>query len=200
MRTNLLLCGLLGLFSAACSSTIDRRIDPDQPDAVGGAVLDSMDIRTMADRMARDIIARGILTSAPRGERISFYIIDMQNQSSDVINTNIIVNKIETELFKALDGKVQILDRSSVGLDAVKREREAKRSGAVTGKESMKGSVAGADYALTGVIQDRVKQSGRLKSAYYLVTFRLVDLETDEMRWKNDYDVKFESEKAVISR
>src|ERR1041384_2878886 len=172
MMNRLTCCGLLALL-AACASTIDQREDPDAKDQVGGTGLQSQDIRTMADRMARDLTASSVLTAAQPGERISFYVIDMENQSSDVINKGIIVNKIETELYNALKGRVQILDRSAVGLDAVRREREAKRSGAVAGKVSMKESVAGADYALTGVIQDRVQQSGHLKSAYYLVTFRL---------------------------
>jgi PBP1b-binding outer membrane lipoprotein LpoB len=192
-------CGLLGLL-AACASTIDRRVDVDAPDEVGGAVLQSQDIRTIADRMARDITASGVLTAAQPGERISFYVINMENESSDVLNKSIMLNKIETELYNSLKGRVQILDRSAVGLDAVRREREAKRSGAVAGKESMKQSVAGSDYALTGVIQDRVQQSGKLKSVYYLVTFRLVNLESDEIVWKGDYDTKFLSEKPVISR
>ena len=49
-----LLLGLVACGTVACG-TVDRRIDPDAPDEVGGAVLDSQDIRTMADTMARDI-------------------------------------------------------------------------------------------------------------------------------------------------
>jgi PBP1b-binding outer membrane lipoprotein LpoB len=45
-----------------------------------------------------------------------------------------------------------------------------------------------------------VKQSGKLKSAYYLVTFELTDLETGRLVWTGDYEAKFESEKSVISR
>lgn len=199
MMNRLPCCGLLGLL-AACGSTIDRRTDPDARDAVGGTGLQSQDIRTMADRMARDIIAKGVLTAAQPGERISFYLLDMENQSSDLINKNIILQKIETDLYQALGGRVQILNRSAIGLDAVRREREAKRSGAVAGKESMKESVAGADYALSGKIQDVVRQGVKLKSAYYLVTFTLTNLESGEFVWQNNYETKFESEKSVINR
>ncbi len=200
MRIPALACGLLGLLLASCAGTIDRRVDPDQPDAVGGAVLQSQDIRTMAQNMARDIQAKGVLAAAPAGERISFHITEMRNESSDTINKTMILTKLRTDLYQAMGGRVQILDRSAEGLDAVRREREAKRSGAVAGKEGMKGAVAGSDYVLKGVIQDRVQQSGRLKSAYYLVTFELTNLETGELAWTNDYETKFESEKSVISR
>lgn len=200
MRIQAVSCGLLGLLLASCAGTIDRRVDPDAPDAVGGAVLQSQDIRTMADQMARDIVARGVLAAAPQGERISFHITELRNESSDTINKTMILTKLRTEISRAIGPRVQILDRSAEGLEAVRREREAKRSGAVAGKESMRGSVAGSDYVLKGVIQDRIQQSGRLKSAYYLVTFELTNLETGELAWTGDYETKFESEKSVISR
>lgn len=201
MRTSALCCGLLGLFLLnACSSTIDRRVDPDAPDAVGGAVLQSQDIRTMAKKMADDIRASGILTSKADGQTVTFHITELRNESSDVINRTIVLNKLRTELFKSLGGQIVVLDRSADGLAAVQKERDAKRSGAVSQNEGMKGNVLGSDYVLKGVIQDRVQQSGKLKSAYYLVTFELTDLETSRLMWTNDYETKFESEKSVITR
>lgn len=194
------LLALLFLLAASCRGTIDRRVDPDAPDVVGGTSLQSQDIRTMADSMARDIKASGVLTSAPEGQRISFHILGMQNESSDPINSMLITTKLRTELFRALGGRVQVLDRSAEGLEAVRREREAKRAGAVTSKPGQVGEVAGSDYVLKGRIQDRVLQSGKLKSAYYLVTFELTNLETTELAWTNDYETKFESEKSVIAR
>jgi hypothetical protein len=201
MRTFVQSCGLFGLFFlASCASTIDRRVDPNAPDGVGGAVLQSQDIKTMADKMARDIQGSGVLTSAPPGSKIAFHITEMRNESADTLNKTLILTKLRTELFNGLGGKVQILDRSAEGLDAVKREREAKRSGAVTSKPGLKGDVLGSDYVLKGVIQDRVQQSGNHKSAYYVVTFELTNLETSELVWTGDYETKFESEKSVISR
>lgn len=201
MRTFVQSCGLFGLFLlASCNSTIDRRVDPDAPDAVGGTGLQSQDIRTMADRMARDIQAKGVLTSAPPGTKITFHITELRNESADTLNKSIILMKLRTELSKGLGGRVTIVDRSAEGLDAVKREREAKRSGAVTSNTGLKGDVLGSDYVLKGVIQDRVQQSGSHKSAYYLVTFELTNLETSELAWTNDYETKFESEKSVINR
>lgn len=193
------LLGLLVLASA-CAGTIDRRVDPDAPDAVGGAVLQSQDIRTMADNMARDLKAYGILTSAPANERIAFHITELVNESGDPMNRSLILTKLRTELFRSLGGRVQILDRSSDGLEAVRAERAAKRSAAVSSKESQRGDVLGSDYVLKGRIQDRVLQSGKLKSAYYVVTFELTNLETSELAWTNSYETKFESEKSVISR
>lgn len=201
MPTTAQCCGLLGLLlTAACAGTIDRRVDPDSPDAVGGTGLQSQDIRTMADRMARSIEQSGILTSTANGQQVTFHILGLDNQSSDVINREIVLASIEADLFEALGRRVRILDRSKEGLEAVKREREAKRSGAVTANEGKRGSVLGSDYVLKGTIRDRVQQGGSLKSAYYLVTFELTDLETTEKVWMGKYETKFESERSVIDR
>ena len=188
------------LFAASCKGTIDRRVDPDAPDAVGGAVLQSQDIRTMATNMARDLGSSGLLTSRSNDQTVTFHIVAMENQSSDVINKEIILSKLETELFKALGGKIAVLDRSAGGLEAVKAERAAKRAGAVAANEGQKADMLGSDYVLRGVIRDRIQQSGSLKSAYYNVTFMLTDLESGRKVWQNDYETKFESEKSVISR
>jgi PBP1b-binding outer membrane lipoprotein LpoB len=201
MRTFRVHCGLLGLFLLpACAGTVDRRVDPDAPDAVGGAALQSQDIRTMATRMAASIRESGILTTQVDNQRTTFHITELANQSSDNINKQIVLAKLETDLFEALGGRVRVLDRSAEGLEAVQREREAKRSNAVTSNEGRRGDVLGSDYVLKGTIRDRVQQSGSMKSAYYLVTFELTDLETSEKVWMGSYETKFESEKSVITR
>jgi hypothetical protein len=189
---------LLGL--AASCGTVDERIDPDANDPVGGAVLQSQDIRTMADQMARDIVSFGVLRSSDQGERIRFHITELRNDSSDTIDKELILTELRTQLFQSLGGQVAILDRSKEGLEAVRAERAAKRAAAVDANPNRAGSVLGSDYVLKGTIKERVQQSRDLKSVYYVVTFELTDLETSELRWTNSYQAKFLSEKSVISR
>ena len=192
--------GLVVLFASACKGTIDRRVDPDAPDGVGGAVLQSQDIRTMAQQMARDIGSSGLLTSTANNQTVTFHVVPIENQSSDEINKEMIPAGIVTELLQALGGRIAVLDRSAGGLGAVQQERAAKRSGAVTANEGKRGDVLGSDYVLRGVIRDLIQQSGSLKSAFYQVVFSLTDLETGRTVWQNMYQTKFESEKSVISR
>ena len=154
----------------------------------------------MADQMARDIIAFGVLDSVDPNHKTTFHITSLRNDSGDVINREIILRKLRTDLFQAMGGRVRVLDRSAEGLEAVRAEREAKRAGAVSSNPNRRGDVLGSDFVLKGTIQDRAISDGRLKSVYYLVTFELTDLETGELRWTNDYEAKFLSEKSVISR
>lgn len=188
-------------FLLAACSTVDRRIDPDAPDPVGGAVLRSQDIGSMADQMARDIIASGVLRSSDPQRRTSFYITSLRNDSGDVIDKEIILTKIRTQLQRGLGRhQVRVLDRSKESAEEVMRERAAKRAGAVDSNPAMRGQVGGSDYVLKGTIKDRRIQSGKMRSVYYLVTFELTDLETQELVWTNEYEAKFISEKSVISR
>lgn len=199
--TNAFFCGLLGLLMTGCAETVDRRIDPDSPDAVGGAVLDSQDIRVMADTMARDIVNEDVFGAGTPQQPVSFFILGMQNYSSDPIDKEIILAPIRTTLFRALPrDEVLVIDKSSATLAEIKAERAAKRANAVTTNENLTAGLAGADYVLTGEIRDRVKQGADIKSVYYQVTFRITDLETGVIQWLNDYEVKFESEKSVIGR
>jgi len=189
---------LLVILALGACGTVDRRVNPDTPDEVGGAALESQDIRTVADNMSRDIIASGILRSSDPTQRVSFYVIGLENHSSDVIDKEIMTTKIRTELANALGRQVMIIDRSTVGLEEVKKERAGKRAGALTSRETK--GLAGADYVLKGTIKERVKQADKLKSVYYLLTFELVDLESSELVWTKDYETKFESERSVITR
>ena len=190
--------GLIGLLLTACAGTRDTRVDPDAPDTVTGTGLQSMDIRTMADQMAADIKADGILAPSREGERASFYIYEIKNDSSDVIDKELILTKLRTNLFQAFKRQVQIIDRSPSGNDLVDAERRMKERGQVSGTNDRK--VAGSDFVLKGTMKSRDRQAGRLKSSYILVTFELTDLVTGELVWTNDYEMKTESEKSVINR
>jgi len=190
-------CGLL-LLLAACGTPPDRRVDPDVDDEMGA--LQSQDIRTIADKMARDLASTGILTSTADNQTVTFHITEMVNKSSDPIDRTIILRKLRTELFKALGGRITVLDRSAEGLEAVKHEREAKRAGAVTANEGMRGNVLGSDYVLKGVIEDRTLQTSSKKTHYYLVTMELTDLETGQLKWTGDYEAKFLSHQSITAR
>lgn len=198
MFTRFAFVGLLGLLLTACAGTRDTRVDPDAADTVTGTGLQSMDIRTMATRMAADIKEYGVLAPTRDGDRASFYIYEMRNDSSDVIDKELILTKLRTDLFKAFQGRVKIIDRSPSANDLVDAERRMKERGEVSGKNDRK--IAGSDYVLKGTMKSRDRQSGKLRSSYILVTFELTDLVTGELVWTNDYEMKTESEKSVINR
>ena len=198
MLTRLAICGLIGLVLTSCRGTRDVRVDPDSADSVTGPGLQSQDIRTMAMDMAAKIKASGVLAPTREGERASFFIYEMTNDSSDTIDKEIILTKLRTNLFEAFGRQVKIVDRSPSANDLVDAERRMKERGQVTGTNDRK--VAGSDFVLKGTIKSRDRQAGKLKSSYFLVTFELTDLVTSELCWTSDYEMKTESTKSVINR
>ena len=111
--------GLSLMLLAACGGTRDSRVNPDAPDAVTGTGLQSQDIRTMATDMAAKIKASGVLAPGKEGERASFFIYELRNDSSDTIDKEIILTKLRTELFNAFGRQVKILDRSPQALSLI---------------------------------------------------------------------------------
>lgn len=198
MRSSTLLCGLLGLFLTACAGTRDTRVATDSADTVTGTGLQSMDIKDMAVKMAADIKAQGVLAPTRDGERATFFIYPMNNQSSDRIDKEIILEAVRTELQKGMGRQVRIVDRSKDAGELTESERVAKAEGVVSGTNDRK--VAGSDYVLKGTIRSRDRQAGRLKSSYIVVTFELTSLVDQELIWSNQYEIKSESEKSVINR
>lgn len=196
VSTGLIASTLLVL--AACGGTRDTRVRPDAPDTVTGTGLQSQDVRTMAVDMAAKIKASGVLAPGKEGERASFFIYELRNDSSDTIDKELILTKLRTNLFEAFGRQVKIIDRSPQASDLVDAERRMKDRGQVSGSNDRK--IAGSDFVLKGTIKSRDRQAGKLKSSYILVTFELTDLVTQELAWTGDYEMKTESEKSVINR
>jgi len=190
--------GLLGLFLTACGSTRDTRVDPDAADSVTGTGLQSMDIRTMAQRFSASLQSDNILSPGKEGARVSFYVTELRNDSSDVIDKELILSNLQTELFRSYGRRVRFLDRSPEANELVDAERRMKDRGQVSGTNDR--PVAGSDFALKGTIKSRDRQAGRLRSSYIVVTIQLVDLVTGELVFLDNYEMKTESEKSVINR
>lgn len=198
MRLPTILCGLLGLFLTACAGTRDSRVATDAPDTVTGTGLQSMDIEAMATKMAADIKASGALAPGKDGERSSFFIYPLDNQSSDRIDKEIILLAIRTELQKSVGRQIKFLDRSKDASELTQGERGLKDQGQVSGTNDRK--IAGADYTLKGTIRSRDRTAGNLKSSYITVFFELTSVVDQELVWSNSYSIKSESEKSVINR
>jgi hypothetical protein len=198
MLIRLATCGLIGLVLSACHGTTDHRVDPDSSDSVTGAGLQSQDIKTMVNTMSAKLKADGILAQGKEGERVSFFITELRNDSSEPIDKQLILRELRTELFNSFGRQIRILDRSPEANDIVDAERRMKERGEVSGTNTRK--VAGSDYVLKGVIASRDRQAGKLRSSYFNVTFELTDLVSSELVWTGDYSMKTESTKSVINR
>lgn len=189
---------LLGatLIPVSCARS-HMRVDPDVYDGVGGGGTESQDVRTMADRMSRDLLSEARLNTT--GGRPTLHILGLQNNASHPIDKSMVVEMIRTRLVRHGGARVRVLNRDAATLGEIKSERQAKRDGAVQGSE--KKALLGSDYVLTGSVRT-ISKRGRdgMSSDYWVYSFFLVDLESSEQIWANEYDFKWAGNKPAIYR
>ncbi|MCK4883122.1 MAG: penicillin-binding protein activator LpoB [Spirochaetes bacterium] len=185
---NFLLLALICVFCSACASTRvtshSNTILPDQDDGLGGSGIESTDIRTVSRRMAESIIDIPEIANAEGAPRVA--LLPVKNSTRFIINKDIFTKKIRIELNRNATGKVRFLARER--LDAILKEREAKREGLFT--SSKEGDLQGVDFYLTGELEGLSKATGGHRSDYILMSFQLIDTETSEIIWEDAYEIK----------
>ena len=174
-------------------------IDPATRGAVSGVGVESQDILSMTDQMMRSIITSGILEGKTKPPRIIMDSKYFENQSSQALNKNLIVDKLRTGLIRSARGRVMFIARQSIGM--IEKERQLKRDGQVDkGTTGMTKATGGADYRLTGSIKslDAVDRRTGTIQRYTQITFELIDLEYGAIVWSDDFEFsKFAQEDAI---
>lgn len=205
-----LVVAILISFLAACGSNPHRPvdnvagrpttyIDSGTRGAVSGVGVESQDILSMTDRMMRSIISSGVLDGRSKPPRIIMDSKYFENQSSQAINKNLIVDKLRTGLIKAARGQMMFVARRSIGM--VEKERQLKRDGQVDkATNGMTKATAGADYRLRGNIKslDAIDRRTGTIQRYTQITFELIDLEYGSIVWADEFEFsKFAQDDAI---
>ena len=175
--------------------------DPQSSGRVQGVGIESQDVVAMTDEMMRDMLANRILAARATPPRI---IIDneyFRNESSSIINTNLLTDRLRVELNRAANGRMVFVGRHYA--DMVEKERQLKRDGAVDGGTIRKTqATAGADYRLGGRIAslDAIDRNTQTRSRYHQVTFEMVDLELGTIVWSGAYEMRKAAQDNVLYR
>lgn len=195
-RTLLVAClaALLALPSLAGCGPLSERVDPDADDSLGGTGIDSGDVRAIADEMARKIMATPQIVGATTPPTI--VLEPVRNGTRFVIDTDILIIKMRGVLLENTMGKVTFLARER--LDAIQRERSAKREGVFTSSDEK--ALKGADFFLTGELLSISKARDGDRSDYILYTFQLIDAEDSTIVWEGQQDVKKVGKKGTTYR
>lgn len=201
--------GLVGLLGGCTTNQVDNVAgqasvyeDPSSSSGmVQGVGIESQDVVAMTDQMMRDLLSNRIIAARETPPRI---IVDneyMKNESSSIINTNMLTDRLRVELNRAANGRMVFVGRQYS--DMVEKERELKRDGAVDGGTIRKTqATAGADYRLAGRIAslDAVNRGTQERSRYHQVTFEMVDLELGTIVWSGMYEMKKAAQDNVLYR
>ena len=197
MKRLMLIFGVCCLFLAGCT-TVDtsytRNIQPDQDDELGGTGIESTDIRTVSRKMAASILEVPQI-SRVQGASPKVALLPVKNSTRFIINKDIFTKKIRIELNQNAMGKITFLARDR--MDDILKERKLKRPTEDEETEendrvssSKKVDLMGVDFYLTGELMGLSKAINGDRSDYISMSFQLIDAETSEVIWENEYEVK----------
>jgi len=195
MRYSILITGAFCLFLAGCSTvetSYTRTIQPDQDDELGGTGIESTDIRTVSRKMAESILNVPQIMNAQGSPKVA--LLPVKNSTRFIINKDIFTKKIRIELNQNAMGKVTFLARDR--MDDILKERQSKRDGLVGA--SKQEDLKGVDFYLTGELMGLSKAINGDRSDYISMSFQLIDAETSEVIWENEYEVKRVGETGVV--
>lgn len=159
----------------------------DERGFVAGTGVESQDLVSVADKMARSILNIPEIARATTAPRI--VVLPVVNETRFPIAKDIFIDKIRIELNRNAAGKVRFLARDSMA--ALEQERAQKREGALTSSSDPKAQeFKGADYFLKGKLQGMSARTSAGTSDYVLYSFQLVDARTSDIVWEDAADVK----------
>jgi len=162
-------------------------MNADEQGFVAGTGVESQDLVTVADKMARSIVGIPQIANAPTPPTVVLEPVD--NQTRFPINKEIFLTRIRAQLNSKAAGKVSFLARSQ--MDALEKERNRKREGQVTASSDPNvQEFKGADYMLTGSLQGLSTRTKAGTSDYILYNFHLVDARTSVIVWEDMAEMK----------
>jgi len=196
--SRLLLAGFVAgsAFFAGCETTEGVKnpagvpvteMKPDERGFVAGTGIESQDLVSVTDKMARSIL--GIPEIARAQVRPSIVLEPVVNNTRFPINKDIFLTRIRTQLNSKAAGRVSFLDREM--MKTLERERALKQSGQVTASSDPHVvEFRGADFFLTGKLDGLTTRTTAGTSDYVLYSFRLTNARTSEIVWEDSAEVK----------
>jgi PBP1b-binding outer membrane lipoprotein LpoB len=184
----------VGLLAGCASSGVKNpsgvpvtEMRPDEKGFVVGTGIESQDVVTVADKMAREIIAVPQIARAQGVPRI--VLLPVRNDTRFPIDKELFLKEIRALLNENAAGKVLVLARDR--LPELEKERDMKQTGQVTSSSDPNvNHFKGADFMLTGELSGLTTHSAAGTSDYVLYTFQLLDPSTSDIIWEGRHQVK----------
>jgi len=159
----------------------------DERGFVAGTGVESQDLVAVTDKMARSIIAIPEIANAQGTPRV--VLNPVVNETRFPINKDIFLTRIRAQLNSKATGKVRFLAREQMA--ALERERDLKQSGQVTASSDPNVvEFKGADFFLTGKLQNMTTRTSKGVSDYVLYSFQLIDARTSDIVWEDMAEIK----------
>jgi PBP1b-binding outer membrane lipoprotein LpoB len=160
---------------------------PDERGFVAGTGVESQDLVTVTDKMARSIV--GIPQIARSPVKPVIVIDPVVNDTRFPINKDLFTDRIRIALNKGAIDRVTFLARDR--MKALERERALKQSGQVTASADPNVvEFKGADYFLTGKLGGLTTRTSQGTGDYILYSFQLINARTSEIVWEDSHEIK----------
>ena len=186
---------ILATFLVGCASSGVRNpsgvtvteMKADEKGFVSGTGIESQDLVTVADKMARGILGVPQISNARGVPRI--VLLPVKNETRFPINKEIFLKEIRSTLNEKAAGKVLFLARDRMA--ELEKERELKQSGQVSSSTDPNiNQFKGADYMLTGELTGLTTRMAAGTSDYILYNFQLLDPTTSDIIWEGSHRIK----------
>lgn len=178
-------CPLLIGLLVGCVTTSSKRLHPDEEDSIGGTGIESTDVRSVAQQMARSIVVSRAVQHRQTPPRI--LILSVRNRTRFRIDTEIFTVMIRDILIENAGDKVRFLDRFSSELPGEKESDFEKR-------------LSGVDYYLKGELHSISKSSTNGISDWVVYSFQLIDKQSSDIILSKSHEIKKEGIFGVIYR
>lgn len=159
----------------------------DERGFVTGTGIESQDLVSVTDKMARSLVNTPEINDFPGMPRI---VLDpVINNTRFPIQQGIFLTRIRSLLNSRTRGKMRFLARER--MDALRAEREMKRTGELTSSSDPNvQEFKGADFFLTGKLDGQTTRTSAGTSDYVLYSFQLIDARTAEIIWEDFSELK----------
>ena len=187
LLTGGLLAVILAVFTGCSSDKGGRpatQIDPSERGFVAGTGVESQDLITVSEKMARSVLATPQIANAKQPPTIG--LLPVENNTRFPIQKDIFNKRIKALLNSKCAGKVTFVARDRI--EAIEKEKELKNRGQVTSTSEK--TPLGVDFFLTGELTGLSTATSGGRSDYVLYTFRLIDAENSAEVWEDMAEIK----------
>ena len=189
--------GLLVLpFLFACGTKVER-LDTHEIKDVSGRWNDT-ESQMVAQEMINDCLNSGWYNKATLrlGKEPTVIVGTVTNDSMEHINTNAFVEEMQRALINS--GKVAFV-ASKDERGEVRQERLEQDEFASEETRKAFGREVGADYMLSGVLNSIVDSQSKEAVVFYQVNMKLIDIETNQIVWNGQKQIKKYVKRSKVS-
>ena len=185
----LLLIGLMAITIVSCSSRKVTRVSPDETIDLSGR-WNSTDAKTTADAMITQALSERWISnfqSEKNGEKPTVIVGFVQNKTHEHIDAEVFISDLEKAFINS--GRVKLV-QGGEKREQLRGERADQQDFASPASIAGWGKEIGANFMLQGDMASIVDTYKKEKVIFYKVNLQLTNIETNEVVWIGDKEIK----------